>query len=712
MLASFLQDMRISRRMAAAMALPVLAFLVIAGVLLSELHRTASQMGDVRDMAELAPRIGRAIHELQKERGQSAVYLSSGGKKFGDALPRQRQQTDRALAVLRDAFEGFDFDRLSGRFAEDARKALERLDGLASMRERVDGLKVGVSDAATYYTRAIGALLEMVERMGQLSTDAELVRRIDGYASLLQAKERAGLERAVGGAGFALGRFVPALHRRFLSLRAEQEVFLDRFLRAASPEQRERFRQMAGAQATARLEKMRRAADESAATGGGTVAVDPGAWFDTATERIDLLAGMEELSARELAAYATQARSRALAVLSFNLLGIVALLGVVAWFGGLIARSITEPLANIVERMKALATGDLDIDIPGRERRDEIGDMARAVQVFREQAIENRRMEAEKKAREEQDRREAAARAEEERRRAAEELAREEARRHRVEERMRASEAFTTEVGEIITNIAGAADQLRESAAVMAKSAQVSRERTRAVGSSIDTTRENAESVSEATGNLSQAIDEISQQVILLKNIADGAVRQSRSADGTVRELSDAVEAIGEVIDLITDVAEQTNLLALNATIEAARAGEAGKGFAVVASEVKSLANQTAKATDEIRAQIENVQARTRAVVSDIRQIGSAIGEIDGVSASIAAAVEEQSVTTREIARNVGEVSNGAAEMSEHVRTVEKATDDTGEAAGKVLDAAEQLAASAASLKGRVEDFARRIASA
>ncbi len=708
MLSTLLNDIRISRRMTLALALPMIAALLLASMLLYERYRTASEMGTVRDMAVLAPKIGSAVHELQKERGQSAVFLSSKGQKFRLSLPQQRRDSDKALDALRTAFAAFDFAALSDKFATNAKTAIGRLNRLDDMRKAVDALRPGVGEMAAYYTPTIASLLSLIDEMGHLSDDTDLVRRIDAYAGLLQAKERAGLERAIGGAGFARQQFSPTLYRKFISLRAQQDVFMKRFLQDPSPAQAALYRQAMQDPAIARVEEMRRIADDSVAT-GRPATVDPGVWFKTITAKIDRLKQLEDLTEKELTSYAIDTRANALIAFFAYLAGILLLLAAASWLGMRIARSITEPLAAILERMKDLAAGNLAIDIPGRNRRDEIGDMARAVEIFREQAVENRRMEEEKRAREEHDRQEAIARAEEERRLAEEKLARENAERQKIEQRMHASEAFTNEVSAIIDNVARAAEQLRESAVTMAESTKTSRQRTEAVSSSVNTARENAQAVAAATEQLSNAIQEISQQVVLSNNIADGAVKQSDSTYVTVRELADAVQAIGEVVDLITDIAAQTNLLALNATIEAARAGEAGKGFAVVANEVKNLATQTARATDEIRNQIENVQGRTKAAVTAIQTIGGTIGEIDGVSSSIAAAVEEQGAATQDIARNVSQVSRGATEMSDDIRTVESAITDTGQAADKVLDAAGQLAESAAALKHKVQEFTTRI---
>ena len=301
-----------------------------------------------------------------------------------------------------------------------------------------------------------------------------------------------------------------------------------------------------------------------------------------------------------------------------------------AW---IISRGITRPITRMTATMANLAGGDTAVVIPSLTSGDEVGDMARAVQVFKETAIERIRLEGERK--------EAEARAEREKRLTLEALA----------------SSFEAGVGGVVEGIAGQAEQMRSTAQSMAAVAEETSVQATAVAAATEETSVNVQTVATATEELSSSINEISRQVTESTRIASDAAAQARQADGRVAGLAEAAARIGDVVQLIQDIASQTNLLALNATIEAARAGEAGKGFAVVASEVKNLASQTARATEEIAAQVAAVQGATDDAVGDIRGIATVIERVNEIAAAVAAAVEEQGAATAEIARNVQQAS-------------------------------------------------------
>lgn len=271
------------------------------------------------------------------------------------------------------------------------------------------------------------------------------------------------------------------------------------------------------------------------------------------------------------------------------------------------------------------------------------------------------------------------------------------------------AQVFEGKVGNLIKTLTSASMDLETTARAMATIAKRADNRSREVANSADQTSGNVQMVASATEELSASILEIGGQVARSTRIASQAVADARKTNNTVETLSSTAERIGEVVKLIEEIAAQTNLLALNATIEAARAGEAGKGFAVVASEVKNLANQTAKATDEITAQISEIQGATRDAVEAIAAISETIDEISQIATSIAAAVEEQSAATREIARNGQQAADGMQEVSATIADVSQAASETGAAAGGVLSSASQLAGLSKNLRGEVDDFLREI---
>jgi methyl-accepting chemotaxis protein len=372
----------------------------------------------------------------------------------------------------------------------------------------------------------------------------------------------------------------------------------------------------------------------------------------------------------------------------------------IAWFVG---RSIIRPVAGMTTAMGRLASGDNAVEIPSRDSTDEIGAMAKAVEVFKQNAIERIRMEAEQKeaeARAAEAQRAAEAREAAERTAAMErdELGRKEA-MHTL------ADGFENAVGAIIEQVSAAATELEASAISLSKTAETTQERSTVVASASEEASANVSSVASATEEMTSSVHEISRQVQESSKIAGEAVKQAEETNARINELSKAAARIGDVVKLITSVAEQTNLLALNATIEAARAGEAGRGFAVVAHEVKALAAQTAKATDEISSQITGMQNATQESVVAIEKIGGTIGRISEISATIAAAVEQQGAATQEIARNVGEASKGTAMVTENIADVSRGASETGAASGQVLSSAQSLANESNRLKAEVGKF-------
>jgi methyl-accepting chemotaxis protein len=363
--------------------------------------------------------------------------------------------------------------------------------------------------------------------------------------------------------------------------------------------------------------------------------------------------------------------------------GLVLVFGLVS--GALITRSIIRPVAGMTAAMGKIADGDNAVEIPSRGNTDEIGAMARALEVLKQASIERVRL------REEQQRREEAATAE------------------RRQSMIALADDFERSVGGIVQVVATAASQMQGSAHAMTGTAEAVTRRAAAVSAASTQASANVQTVASATEELTASIGEIGQQVERSSQIAARAVEDARRTDTTVESLAKAADKIGEVVGLIQNIAAQTNLLALNATIEAARAGDAGKGFAVVASEVKSLANQTAQATEEIAAQIGAIQATTGEAVTAIRAIGATIGEMNQISAGIAAAVEQQGAATRDIAGNVHQAARGTDEVSTNIAGVSQASGEVGSAAGQVLAAAEELARQSDRLKDEMANFLRTV---
>ena len=350
------------------------------------------------------------------------------------------------------------------------------------------------------------------------------------------------------------------------------------------------------------------------------------------------------------------------------------------FFGFIIARSITRPVHLMTEVMQKLSGGDKSVTIPATENTDEIGDMARAVLVFKENMIKAEQLEAEARAQLQQD-------------------------MERAKKRELLTADFDTMIRRVIDRVDASVKQVHvTSNSVHAAAEQTSRQ-SAAVSAAAEEAASNVQTVASAAEELGASTQEISRRVQDTTRITQEAVGGINKANTTMDSLATSANKIGEIINLINDIASQTNLLALNATIEAARAGDAGKGFAVVANEVKSLANQTAKATDEISQQIAEMQGSTQSALEATKKVAGVIGQVNEVVSSIASAAEEQNAATQEIARNVAQASQGTAEVTTNISGVSQASISTGEMAGKLFEVAEELEEVATSVSKHVGTF-------
>jgi methyl-accepting chemotaxis protein len=332
--------------------------------------------------------------------------------------------------------------------------------------------------------------------------------------------------------------------------------------------------------------------------------------------------------------------------------------------------------------MKELAGGNFAVMLPGLDRKDEVGDMAQAVETFKVKAEEKAREESAAKAAQDQT-----------------------AAQLRKAEMFRLADTFEGAVGNIVGTVSSASRELEASAIRLTDTAERAQELTTMVAAASEEASTNVHSIAAATEELSSSVTEISRQVQASARMAGEAVDQARKTNERFSSLSQAATRIGNVVELINTIAGQTNLLALNATIEAARAGVAGRGFAVVASEVKALAEQTARATGEISQQINGIQAATEESAGSIKEISGTIESLAEISSAIAAAVEEQGAATQEISRNVQQAAQGTQEVSSHIVNVQRGAGETGSASSQVLSSAQSLSTDSERLKLEVEKF-------
>ncbi|AWK88984.1 methyl-accepting chemotaxis protein [Azospirillum thermophilum] len=347
----------------------------------------------------------------------------------------------------------------------------------------------------------------------------------------------------------------------------------------------------------------------------------------------------------------------------------------------LVSRSITGPLLRLSAAMRRLADHDLTVTVPDTGRRDEIGEMARAVDIFKERGEENQRLRREQ----------------------------EEAEERSLAERkamlVRLADSFERSVRDVVSVVADSATEMRTAAESLSATTETAAAKAAAAALAADESSASVNTVAGATEQLSSSIQEIGRQVAASHGVAAKAVTEATRTNDLMSGLARAANEVGDVVNLINSIAGQTNLLALNATIEAARAGEHGKGFAVVASEVKSLANQTAKATEDIQARIAEIQQATGTAVSAIRDIGDVIGEMNSITSTIAAAIEQQGAATRDISGNVTQAAQGTRTVSANITTANQASAEAGAAASQVLGGAGQLAQAAEKLRAEVDSF-------
>jgi methyl-accepting chemotaxis protein len=397
-----------------------------------------------------------------------------------------------------------------------------------------------------------------------------------------------------------------------------------------------------------------------------------------ALKQIDRLAAMADASEMALRDAMKMRMAGALALAALMMCALSLLLG----------RAISQPISAMTSALTKLASGDFNVVLPGLHRHDEIGEMAGAARVFKDNMIETERLRAEQLADQQ-----------------AQSL-------QRRDERLRLASGFQDAVGSIVDKLSSEATELEAAASTLTRTAETTLELSGVVSEASSEASGNIRSVAAAIEQMTSSVGEIGRQVLESSSIAQSAVEHAKTTDARIAALSQAAGRIGDVVKLITGIAEQTNLLALNATIEAARAGDAGRGFAVVAQEVKALAAQTAKATEEIDVQISGMQSATLESVEAIKQIGTVILRISEVSGMIAAAVEEQSAATREIARNVQMASSGAAQVGGAIADVHQGAADTGSASGQVLSSAQSLSGQASQLKLEVDNFLASIRAA
>jgi methyl-accepting chemotaxis protein len=714
-LPDFVRRIRISTSLSILFGLCVLIMAAQAGVSLYQAWTNTREANNVVELGLANRELFVAMQNVRNDRGTTRVALEAkdaADPQFVAVLHGLRAKStpavDALVAICRNISCG------DGDAADRIRRAADKSFGLRKeadaalavpLAQRRPGIGKEWNDNAT-------VLVNELERTSTALADA--IRKVDAeFAELVGIKEAAWIAR--DGVG---------LERTFLL-----EVFSSKMLKAESTAAMLKLRGQA--EAGWRTVKMltsgtgvrpsiaaavRSAGDlvferysktaaaiEKTAQEHKPLPLTEAQFLATSNEALDALVAVCSVALDEIIAHAGQRTRTAETQLAVN--GTLLALSVAIGLSGfLFARQrIGRPIGALARVMLRMADGDLSCEIPASERRDEIGDVARAAVTFRDGLVRMRTLEAEQRAGEE--RAAADAKAAEERERSQRREAEERAAAERKAAMHALAERFEQAVGGIIENVSAASSELETAAHTLTGTAETTQQLSTAVASASEEASANVQSVASATEEMTGSVNEISRQVQESSAIADQAVAQAQRTNARIEELSGAANRIGDVVKLITAIAEQTNLLALNATIEAARAGDAGRGFAVVAHEVKALAAQTAKATGDIGTQIAGMQQATNDSVAAIKEIGTTIGRISEIATTIAAAVEEQGAATGEIARNVQEAAKGTTQVAANITDVNRGASETGSSSSQVLLSAQSLATESNRLKVEVQKF-------
>lgn len=685
-------------------------------------YQDYQQNVQIERLAEISKLVGNAIHETQKERGLSAAFIGEEGKEDNkDLLVTQWALTDQSVESLDAALSG-DLSAYGDSFADAAATAKETIGQFQEVRDfvltmdfRAFNREVARREALNYVDRNVlvplvplaeeagsrfakieSDLAALVDQMVGLASSAEMSSKLSSLATLLKVKEMGANERALIVTAFSDGLFTPESYSEFLRLKGAQDTFLTVYYSTATIANDEAYTNTVTGDAIVDAEDIRIFITDMEGgdmTGSGYTGLE---WYGMSTKKIDLIKSVEDVVSADIVADASEKASSAfVSVLIFGFVAVVVAL--LTFFIFIVSRSISKPLGLMNEAMLSLADGDMAVEVPCLGYGSEVGQMASAVDNFKQGRIERQRLEKEAKEaeeaqreREEEQRIEAEKAKQVEQERELETSRRREARAEKLESRIA---EFDQSILQKIGSFNTAISEMEEAAVTLSDTAKQTETQSVAAATGASEASQNVQTVAAASEEMASTVAGINEQMNHSSQITGQAMNTIDSTAKIAVELQSSSQNIGNVIDLINEIAEQTNLLALNATIEAARAGDAGKGFAVVASEVKELSNQTSSATNDISEHIKRLQEISANVVTSVDKTRDALKENSEVALNVTGAVEQQALATQEISQNIQQVATGTADASSQITQVQGG-------AATVLRSSEQVQVSSASLAG------------
>ncbi len=674
-----MRNVSLSRLFFVATLAPIVTTLALGGMLALESWRAAQDTALAAKLGRLASAAGAYATALPTETQAAITLLGSGGEKERTAYGATARDMDALYQAVADAAADAQVSSLVR--AEDLAAVTKEKAHLDQVRKDVANGNFTIPDVPGAYQPLAAANIALVSALAAATRNSRISRLIYALDAALEASDGNSIENREITDLLKAGRKTNNDIIQITRGADEQGLFASQFVNNAPEGLARQVRDFDAASAATVAAERKRAL---AAYGMPAPDADQAAWAKIVEGRTALWAAMLKQTNAALLAEIDSVSAAARMHLILYLALVAGSVALALLFIRFTLRIVRALLARVTQAMTAIAGGDLAVAVPHADRRDDIGVMAKSLQIFKDGMIEAEKMRAAQAAEQQ-----------------------------RQIERGRRIEAavlkFEQAVGAVVSTVGSSSAELQSTAQGMATMAEETSRQSVAVATASEEATQNVQMVASSTEELSASIREIGQQVSESSRIVGQAVDQVTETDSRVRGLAGAAQKIGEVVKLINDIASQTNLLALNATIEAARSGEAGKGFAVVAAEVKALATQTARATEEIASQITAIQGATQTSAASIQAITQTIRRVNEVSTTIASAVEEQGAATQEISRSVQQAANGTTAVSGNISTVTQAARSTGEAASRVLRAAVDLARNGTLLRAEFDSFLRAV---